>query len=189
MEFLKEALKGVENNEEIIGKIKKGIALEFVPKSEFNNKNEELKTVKEQLQDRDTQLSELKEKAKGNEELTAKIEELEKSNLKEKEELENKIKQYELEENKTKAILESKVSFHDINIVKSMLDDEKDYKEQLESIVKEKPFLVKEAPKPKPTGDEPPTGGTPPKLSVGEQIAQARNKNSQVDIVDPWAKI
>lgn len=188
MEFLEQALEGVENKDTIIAEIKKGIGLEFIPKAEFNNKNEELKTVKSQLEERDTQLAELKEKAKGNDELTAKIEELEQTNAKQTEELQAQIKAYEVEKNKTEAILGSGLQFHDVEIVKGMLDDEKDFKEQIKSIAEEKPFLIKTT-EIKPKGNAPKDGGTPPKLSIGEQIAQARNQSQTEEIVDPWSQI
>jgi hypothetical protein len=48
----------------------------WIPKEKFNELNENAKELKKQLKDRDTQLAELGEKAKGHDELTAKINEL-----------------------------------------------------------------------------------------------------------------
>ena len=48
----------------------------WFPKSKFDEVNENAKELKKQLKDRDTQLEDLKTKATGNEELTAKIQEL-----------------------------------------------------------------------------------------------------------------
>ena len=60
MKWLEEILKDVENSEEIIKNIKKGIGEKFVSKEDFNNKNNEVKDLKDQLADRDRQLESLK---------------------------------------------------------------------------------------------------------------------------------
>ncbi|WP_101772336.1 phage scaffolding protein [Peptostreptococcus faecalis] len=82
MEWLNEILKDVEGKDEIIKQIKKGIGENFVSKSDFNDKNEENKTLKTQITERDTQLEELKKV--NPDELKAKIEELEKTYADEK---------------------------------------------------------------------------------------------------------
>ena len=65
----------------------------FIPKEKFNEKNTELKELKNQLKERDEQLEELSGKAKGNEELTNQIESLKEENKKKTEELQNKLDQ------------------------------------------------------------------------------------------------
>jgi DNA-directed RNA polymerase alpha subunit len=52
----------------------------YIPKDKFNEKNDEVKDLKQQLKDRDTQLDDLKTKAAGNEELTNQIETLKSEN-------------------------------------------------------------------------------------------------------------
>jgi len=59
---------------------------EFIPKSRFDEVNNQLKDHKNQIAERDKQLAELKKTATGNEELTAKIKELEEANQKVREE-------------------------------------------------------------------------------------------------------
>ncbi|XQY90649.1 phage scaffolding protein [Metabacillus sp. HB246100] len=66
---------------------------EWIPKTKFNELNENTKELKKQLKDRDTQLSELGEKATGNEELQKTIQQLQADNKQIKEDYENKIKQ------------------------------------------------------------------------------------------------
>ncbi|KXG78279.1 phage scaffolding protein [Thermotalea metallivorans] len=63
----------------------------YFPKAKFDEINEERKELKSQLEERDKQLKELKVKVQGNEELTAKIVELENLNKQTKEEYEAKM--------------------------------------------------------------------------------------------------
>jgi hypothetical protein len=52
----------------------------WFPKDKFDEKNNEVKDLKQQLKDRDTQLDDLKTKAKGNEDLEQRIKELQDEN-------------------------------------------------------------------------------------------------------------
>lgn len=65
----------------------------WIPKEKFNELNENTKDLKKQLKDRDAQLAELGEKAKGHEELTAKINELTEENKKTAAEYQQKLDQ------------------------------------------------------------------------------------------------
>lgn len=150
MKFLEELLEGIEDKEEIIEKIKTNVAANYVPKADFNSKNEELKDVKDQLVDRDTQLKELKETAKGNEDLTKKIEELEALNETTKTEYEAKIATINKNMTIEKAIAKSELKPIDAELIKTLVDVEKviinddgitGLKEQLEKIKEERPFL------------------------------------------------
>ena len=66
---------------------------EFIPKSRLDEKIAEVAKAKEQLADRDKQLSDIGEKAKGNEELTKQLAEIKALNESEKLEYENKLSQ------------------------------------------------------------------------------------------------
>lgn len=68
---------------------------EFIPKSRFDEINNQLKDVKSQVADRDKQIASLSENAKGNEDLKAKIEELTVANKKSTEEYESKLAKQE----------------------------------------------------------------------------------------------
>ena len=79
----KEELVSMGLSEEQAGKVldaHKEELKEYVPKSRFNEVNEEKKTLKSQLADRDKQLTELKNTAGDNEQLKQKIAELEDTN-------------------------------------------------------------------------------------------------------------
>lgn len=70
---------------------------EYVPKSRFNEVNEEKKTLKSQLAERDKQLTDLKNTAGDNEQLKQKIAELEESNKKASAEHEAQLKQLRID--------------------------------------------------------------------------------------------
>lgn len=65
----------------------------YIPKTKFDEKLNEVKEYKKQLQERDKQLEELGAQAKGHEELTAKIAELTEQNKKTEEEYKQKLHQ------------------------------------------------------------------------------------------------
>lgn len=150
MKFLEEILTEVEGKEEIIEKIKAEVGTRYVPKTDFNSKNDELKVVKEQLSERDTQLEELKGKAKDSEELTSQIEALQELNNTNKTEYEERIAAINKDIAIEKAIATSEFNFIDAELVKTLVksDDIKinddgiiGLKEQLETIAEQKPFL------------------------------------------------
>jgi hypothetical protein len=64
----------------------------FIPKARFDEVNETKKELEQQIQERDDQLKELQKKAKGNEELEKRIQELQEANKATKEQYEAKIK-------------------------------------------------------------------------------------------------
>lgn len=65
----------------------------FIPKTRFDEVNETKKDLEKQIKDRDTQLTELNKKVKGNEDLEKTIKELQDANAATKTEYENKIKE------------------------------------------------------------------------------------------------
>lgn len=150
MKFLEELLEGIEGKEEIINKIKENVATNYVPKADFNSKNEELKDIKEQLAERDNQLKDLKEKATGNEDLTKQIEELQTLNETTKTEYESKIAAMNKNIAIEKAIAKSELKPLDAELIKNLVSIDKivinddgitGLKEQLEKIKEERPFL------------------------------------------------
>lgn len=70
----------------------KDVLAGFIPKARFDEVNEIKKELEQQIQERDNQLKELQEKAKGNEELEKRILELQEANKAIKEQYEAKIK-------------------------------------------------------------------------------------------------
>lgn len=120
----------------------------WIPKEKFNSTNEELKDLKYQLEQRDSQLKELKIKAAGNEELTTKIAELENLNTQTKEEYETKMSVLRKETAIELALKDQQAK--NVKAVKALLDLDKvsvdggnliGLKEQLESLKESDSYL------------------------------------------------
>lgn len=143
---------------------------EFIPKGRFDEVNNQNKELKANLAERDNQLKDLGEKAKGNEELTKKIAELTETNKKLSEEYEAKIAAREREYAIDGEL--SKIGAKNLKAVKALLDDEKivvkdgqivGLNEQIETIKKNDAYLFNET-QPTPPGKggnplNPPSGG------------------------------
>lgn len=69
----------------------------FIPKARFDEVNDAKKDLEQQIKERDKQLKELAEKAKGNEELEKQIKELQEVNKTTKEQYEVKIKELKID--------------------------------------------------------------------------------------------
>lgn len=107
----------------VIEAYKASIKDEYIPIARFNEVNEEKKELKGQIAERDTQLSELKTKASGNEELTNKIAELEGLNNQTKEEYETKIAKLRKETSIELVLKDNQAK--NIRAVKALLDLDK----------------------------------------------------------------
>ena len=122
----------------------------YVPKSRFNEVNEEKKTLQTTIADRDKQLETLKKNSGDAEGLKKQIEQLQADNKKAKEESEAKMKELQFNNAIKLAIVEKA---QDIDIVSGLFDKTKlilgeDGKvtgldEQLKALEKDKPFLFK----------------------------------------------
>lgn len=123
----------------------------YVPKSRFNEVNEEKNTLKNTVADRDKQLEALKKTSGDAEGLKKQIESLQAENKKAKEESEAKLKDLQFNNAIKLAIVEKA---QDVDIVLQQFDKSKlilgaDGKvtgldEQLKMLEKEKPFLFKQ---------------------------------------------
>ncbi len=141
----------------------------YVPKSRFNEVNEEKKTLQAALSDRDKQLDELKKTAGSNDELAQQIKDLQTANKKAAEEYEAKMKDMRLSSAIQLAVA---ADAQDVDIVAGLFDKTKlivgdDGKitgltEQLTALKKDKPFLFKHQPTPI-GGYKPAGGGNPTK--------------------------
>lgn len=76
---------------EIAGKINLELPKSFMPKDKYNEVNDQVKDLKTQLSERDKQLKDLGEKAKGNEELQKQINDLQELNKNTTKDFEGKI--------------------------------------------------------------------------------------------------
>lgn len=140
----------------------------YIPKVKFDEKLEEAKTLKGQLDERDKQLKDLAEKAKGNEDLTKQIADLQEANKNAVTDYENKLKQQAFEFAVESAI--GGVKGKDVNprAIKALLkieniklDGEKliGFEDQITELKKTDAYLF-EAGSPSGGGFNPPGGGS-----------------------------
>jgi vancomycin resistance protein YoaR len=123
----------------------------FIPKSRFDQVNEQKKEYKKMLEERDKQLKDLSEKAKGNEELQNKIKELEEANKKSADEYEKKIKEQafnfalenSLRDNKAKNI-KAVMALLDLDEIKQDGDKLLGLDTQLEKLRDSDPYLFED---------------------------------------------
>ena len=170
----KEALVALGITEEVAQKIlalhKGELNGNYIPKTRFDDVNEQLKEARLQITERDNQIAGLKKFEGSNKELTEKVKELQEQNKQKAAEYEKQLKDSKLK-NAVKSALGNSV--FDSSLVLSLVDltkvelDDKDevksgLKEQVESLKKEKAFLFKPEGAPKPnikiTGSEPADG-------------------------------
>lgn len=153
MEWLKELLEKLGLSEKYED-IKKGVEQaykDYIPKSRFDEVNEQKKEYKKMLEERDKQLKDLSEKAKGNEELQNKIKELEEANKKSADEYEKKIKEQafnfalenSLRDNKAKNI-KAVMALLDLDEIKQDGDKLLGLDAQLEKLRDSDPYLFED---------------------------------------------
>ena len=146
----------------------------MIPKSRLDEKIAEVNDYKQQLADRDTQLTELQSKAQGNEELQAQIQALQQQNEQEKVEYQQQLQQKEFDFALTEALRDAKAK--NPKAVKALLDTSTvkfvDGKligldEQLTALKTSDDYLFTSD---KLKGGTPPQGGTPPTTVTKEQF-------------------
>lgn len=144
----------------------------FIPKSRFDQVNQEKNELKDQLKDRDSQLTELKKQVKDNEELTSKITELQELNEKTAEDYEQKLTAQKYDFALEKAL--AKAGAKSTKAVKALVDLEKvkldgedliGLEEQVKSIQEEHDYLFGgtelKGRTPNKTGETPPPADNP----------------------------
>ncbi|MBS6396679.1 MAG: phage scaffolding protein [Clostridiales bacterium] len=166
----KEDLIAMGCTEEQAGKIMAALDGNYVTKARFNEVNEENKTLKTTVSERDKQLNTLKESAGDNEELKKQIKDLQDSNKAELKKHADEMKELRLT-NAIKLAVTGKV--HDEDMAAGLFDRTKlvltedgkvaGLEEQLKTIQETKSFLFKEIQK------------TPPYTPAGGKGAPASN--------------
>lgn len=129
---------------------------QYIPKETFDEKVKKVNALEEQIEQRDSQIEQLKEDTNASKELKAKIEELQEKNEQTQTELQEKLKQQKLESEIDKALLKNKA--RNPKAVKALLEMDKvevtdegvnGLNEQLESIKENDDYLFeKEEEKP-----------------------------------------
>ena len=160
----------------------------FVTKTRFNEVNEENKTLKQSVADRDKQLDDLKKSSGDNAELKKQIEDLQETNKSEAKKHADEMKELRLT-NAIKLAVAGKV--HDEDMTAALFDRSRliladdgkvsGLNEQLESIRKEKAFLFKDGDGGQGSGGKgkpgyKPKGGETHNEGYAAQYAQRRNE-------------
>ncbi|MEB7771429.1 phage scaffolding protein [Kurthia gibsonii] len=170
----KEQLVALGLSEEQVTAVVEGFG-KMIPKSRLDEKIAEVNDYKQQLADRDTQLTELQSKAQGNEELQAQIQALQQQNEQVKTEYQQQLQQKEFDFALTEALRDAKAK--NPKAVKALLDTSTvkfvDGKligldEQLTALKASDDYLFTSD---KLKGGTPPQGGTPPTTVTKEQFA------------------
>lgn len=182
----KEELKTLGLNDEQIEKVVEDYGKNYVPKSQFNQKNEELKQAKESLTTMQADIETLKKSNADNVELSKQIDELNAAQLKREAEYTAQIQKMELDGIVERTLLSSKVK--NAKAVRALLDLEdakvkdgtiKGLDDQLTKLKESDPYLFE--------SDSKPTGVTPGEPHGGQKstgITQAEfNKMSYLERV------
>lgn len=167
----------------------------YVEKSELDTVNNSIKDYKKQLQDRDKQLEDLKDKAKGNEELTAEIEKLKEENKNAAKDYEAKIEKLNFDTKLDKALTGAKAK--NPKTVKALLNLENlklngediiGLKEQLEGLKESDGYLFDENSTETNTNagaggtgniSNPGSSATDKVMNIGERLAKQRSEQQK----------
>lgn len=182
----KEELKVLGLNDEQIKKVVEDYGKNYVPKSQFNQKNEELKQAKESLTTMQSDIETLKKANADNAELSKQIDELNAAQVKREAEYTAQIQKMELDGIVERTLLSSKVK--NAKAVRALLDLEdakvkdgtiKGLDDQLTKLKESDPYLFESESKPSGVTPGEPHGG---QKSTG--ITQAEfNKMSYLERV------
>ena len=162
----KEELKTLGLNDEQIEKVVEGYGKNYVPKNQFNQKNEELKQAKESLTTMQSDIEALKKSNADNAELSKQIDELNAAQLKREEEYTAQIQKMELDGIVERTLLSSKVK--NAKAVRALLDLEdakvkdgtiKGLDDQLAKLKESDPYLFESESKPSGVTPGEPHGG------------------------------
>ena len=120
----------------------------YIPKEKFDEKLQEAKDYKEQVDERDKQLEDLSKKAEGNDELTQQLEDLKSQNQQTKEEYEKQLHDQAFNHTLEKSLSAEKVrnpkavkGLLDMDTIKLEDDNLKGLDDQLKNIKESDPYL------------------------------------------------
>lgn len=169
---------------------------DFVTKARFNEVNEELKSVKKSVSDRDKQLEDLKKSAGDNTALTQQIADLQKANADQQKAHEQEIEALKFNNAVEMALTGAKAK--NVKAVRAMLDDTKiklgedgkltGFDEQIEALKKSDGYMfdVQQQTEQQFTGFQPGASTTIPnskQAGYEARLADARKSNNQLEVI------
>ena len=169
---------------------------DFVTKARFNEVNEELKSVKKSVSDRDKQLEDLKKSAGDNTALTQQIADLQKANADQQKAHEQEIEALKFNNAVEMALTGAKAK--NVKAVRAMLDDTKiklgedgkltGFDEQIEALKKSDGYMfdVQQQTGQQFTGFQPGASTTVPNSTQAgyeARLADARKNNNQLEVI------
>ena len=192
----KEDLMEMGLTEEQAKKVMGSLDGDFVTKARFNEVNEELRSLKKSVSDRDKQLEELKKSAGDNTALTQQIAELQKANADQQKAHEQEISALKFNNAVEMALNGAKAK--NIKAVRAMLDDTKikldddgkltGFDEQIEALKKSDGYMfdIKQQEQQQFTGFQPGFSATVPNSTQAgyeSRLAEARKNNNQLEVI------
>lgn len=183
---LKEQLVAMGLTEELAQKvIDEVIDGNYIPKSRFNEVNEENKTLRQSVSERDKQLDDLKKSSGDNAELKKQIETLQQQNAEQK-----KTHDAEMEQLRVDNAIETALTTagaKNVKAIRSLLDVSKlklnadgsvvGLKEQIEAVQKSDPYMFNEVQKPILKGFQP---GASPDTKPGTKVDFSKMTYSEI---------
>lgn len=189
----KEDLLAMGLTEDQAQKIMDSLDGDFVTKTRFNEVNEELKTAKKSVSDRDKQLEDLQKSAGDNTTLTQQIADLQKANTDQQKAHEQEIATLKFNNAVELALNGAKAK--NIKAVRAMLDDSKikfgddgkltGFDEQIEALKKSDGYMF-DLQQQQFTGFQPGASGIVPdskQAGYEARLADARKNNNQLDVI------
>lgn len=176
-----------EQAQKVITEHNKTISDSYITKARFNEVNNSKKDLEKQLSDRDKQLTELGEKAKGNEALQTQIQELQAANKTAKENYEKQLSEQAFNFALDKGLSASGAK--NPKVLKGLLDMEKlslegdaikGLEDQIKAIKESDGYLFGEVPGDKGAN---PGGGGGSKLTLAQQYEEAKKANNIKEMV------
>lgn len=192
----KEDLIGMGLSEEQADKVMDSLNGDFVTKARFNEVNDELKTAKKSISDRDKQLEELKKSAGDNKDLAAQIADLQKANKDQQAAYDKQIAELKFNNAIEMALTGAKAKNN--KAVRAMLDADKiklaedgtltGFTEQIEALKKSDAYMFEADQQPKQNfvGLNPGSSSAVPNSTQAgyeARLADARKNNNQLEII------
>lgn len=190
MEWLENILKDVEGKEEIISSIKKELPKNFIPKTEFNEKNEELKSTKAKMDELQKSVEGLDSYTKENEELKTKVEALKNEYEQFKADADTRVKTIQVKQAIERNLVKANANPDTIDLLVNQFDTDKlevdskgdivDWDVHFTPIKEQRKSLFGEV---KITGDKPTSGANADVSTYKAKYEEALNTGNRTEAI------